>query len=110
MALTACPECKTDVSDTAFDCPSCGAALKKPKRSLFGKLCLWTFIAFNLLMVFWIVGGVSGNVENMETMSSAEQTGAAIGTGLGVAMLIALWVAGDFILGLFTFFTRPKKA
>lgn len=41
--------------------------------------------------------------------SEAEQAGAAIGTGLGMMMLIFIWVAGDVVFGLITLLTRPKR-
>ncbi len=108
MPLIPCPECKEQVADDAFKCPKCGKQLRKPQRSVFGKICKWSFIVFNVLMLIWIVTGVGGNAAKMQGMSEAEQAGAAVGTGIGVMMLVVLWVFGDIILGLFTLFTRPK--
>lgn len=109
MALINCPECSTEVSETATRCPHCGVQLRKPKRTLFGKLIKWSFIGFNLLMLVWFVGGMSAATEGMEALSGAEQAGAAIGTGLSATMILGLWCIGDFILGLFVLFTRPKN-
>lgn len=109
MAMTKCPECGDDVSSTALKCPKCGFQINKPKRSFFGKIFLWMFILFNILMVVWIVGGVNAASEMSKTyVSEAQKAGAAIGTGLGVTMLLGIWVFGDIILGLFTLLTRPK--
>jgi hypothetical protein len=108
MALIKCPECSTEVSDSALKCTKCGVQLRKPKRSLFGKLVKWGFIGFNILMAAWMWGGMSAATEGMEKLSGAEQAGAAIGTGLGAALIIGIWSAGDIILGLFVLFTRPK--
>lgn len=81
MALIKCPECGSEVSDSAFKCPKCGKQLRKPKRSIFGKLCLWLFYLYNLLMVAWLVGGVSAVSEKTATLATdAERAGAAIGT------------------------------
>lgn len=110
MALVACTECHEQVSDQAFKCPKCAAQLRKPKRTVFGKIVLWTFILFNILMAVWTFGGLSNNVSEMSNLSGAEQAGAAIGTGIGVALLLGIWVAGDVILGLFTLFTRPRSS
>ena len=66
MALVACKECGEQVSDTAMKCAKCGFQMRLPKRGFFGKLCLWAFIGFNLLMVLWIFGGVSANSEKMQ--------------------------------------------
>lgn len=108
MAMIACPECSNSISDTAFKCPKCGVQLRKPKRGFFGKLFKWSFIAFNILMLVWLVSGVNAASEGMNGLNDAERAGAAIGTGLGVAMIFSVWVVGDIILGLFVLFTRPK--
>lgn len=110
MALIKCSECQTDVSANAFTCPKCGAELKRPTRSLFGKICLWFFVGFNIIMALWVAGGLSHNANQMQGMSAAEQTGFAIGTGIGIALLLMLWVVGDVILGLFALLTRPRRA
>ena len=108
--MIACPECSTEVSDTAMSCVKCGVPLRKPKRSFFGKLFKYTFILFNLLMLWWLIAGMGAASEVVESAgSSAEQAGAAIGTGLGAMMIFGIWVVGDFILGLFVLFTRPKS-
>jgi DNA invertase Pin-like site-specific DNA recombinase len=55
------------------------------------------------------MGGYTNTANTMnDTMSSAEQVGAAIGAGIGISMLLMLWVIGDIILGLPVLFTRPK--
>lgn len=108
MALINCPECSTQVSDTALKCPSCGVQLRKPKRGFFGKLVKWGFIIFNILMVFWLISGLGAATEGMDVMSEAERAGATIGTGIGVALILGIWLIGDVILGLFVLFTRPK--
>jgi hypothetical protein len=59
-------------------------------------------------MVYWLVGGLI-SVSDIETHSDAERVGAAIGTTLGVSMIIGLWVAGDIILGIFVLLTRGTK-
>ena len=110
MALVNCKECSTEVSDKALDCPKCGATLRKPKRTMFGKLVKWLFIGFNILMLLWMIFGVGGAAETIDTAGSdAEKAGAAIGTGLGAMIIIFIWVAGDVVLGLMTLMTRPKK-
>lgn len=109
MALIACPECKSEVSSVALKCPKCGVQLRKPTRTFFGKLVKYSFIAFNLLMLLWMVAGMGAVSDNYQPgMSDAEKAGAAIGTGIGAMMVLAIWVFGDIILGLFVMFTRPK--
>lgn len=109
MALIKCPECTAEVSDAALKCPKCGVQLRKPQRSFFGKLLKWTFILFNILMIFWLVGGVGEATKGMDAMNEAQRAGTAIGTGIGAAMIIGLWVFGDIVLGLFVLLTRPKS-
>lgn len=109
-SLIKCPACDKDVSSEAFDCPACGKPLRKAKRSFLGKLCKWSFILWNILMIVWLVSGLGSSAEVYNSAASqAEQAGAAIGTGIGVMMILTLWVIGDIILGLFVLFTRPKK-
>lgn len=107
MAIVKCPECGHEVSDTATKCPSCGKVLRKPKRSIIGKIFLWIFYLFNAIMLIWLVTGL-GSVSEIETTNQYEEAGAAIGTGIGVMFLLTIWVIGDIITGLLAFFTRPK--
>jgi hypothetical protein len=109
MPLIKCPECQTEVSDTAYDCSKCGYQIRKPSRSLLGKIIKWAFVGFNVLMLAWVFFGVQGASQNIDTLSGAEKAGATIGTGLGAMLLIVIWVLGDIILGLFVLFTRPKR-
>lgn len=109
MALINCPECSIEVSDTALKCPKCGVQLRKLKRGFFGKLVKWSFIGFNVLMAIWLIAGMGAATEGMEAMSDAEKAGTAIGTGIGAAMILVIWVFGDIILGLLVLFTRPKS-
>lgn len=109
MALIACPECSAHVSDGAMKCPSCGHQIKKLKRGFFGKIFKWFFIIFNVLMAWWMFAGMGAASEHVGVGSSAEQAGAAIGTGIAFTMILGIWVFGDIILGLFVLFTRPKN-
>ena len=71
------------------------------KRTVASNIARILFWGFNLLMIIWIWGGLA----TVETSSSAE----SIGVGIGVTMLVILWVVGDIILGLFYFFTKPTR-
>ena len=110
MALINCPECNSQVSNTALDCPSCGKSINKPTRSFIGKIFKWTFILFNLLM-FFIAFKACGQVSEvyMSSTNEYEQAGTAIGTTLGMGVIFTFWVLIDVILGLFVLFTRPKR-
>ena len=79
------------------------------KRSIFGHITRILFWGFNIFMIIWIFAGLNSATDGIENMTDAEATGAAIGTGIGVALLVMIWVLGDIILGLFYFFTRPTR-
>ncbi len=109
MALIKCPECGSEVSDSALKCPRCGKQLKKPKRGVFGKLFLWLFYLYNAFMAWWLISGAMEASKVMDTaVSEAEKAGAAIGTGMGVTMILIIWVIGAVITGLLAIMTRPK--
>lgn len=108
IAMIECPTCQHKVSTSAATCPSCGALLRKPKRGIFGKLVIFAFWGFNALMVWSIWVGTQGAVESQKGLSGAEAAGAAIGTGLGVTLLLMIWVIGAVILGLMALLTRPR--
>lgn len=110
QAIMACPSCTAQVSPKALDCPGCGHPLRKLRRGPIGFIIKWLFIIFNLLMLAWLVLGVGAAGDVMNTaQSEAERAGAAIGTGLGVGMVLTVWVMGDIILGLLVLLTRPKR-
>lgn len=58
------------------------------KRRVF----LWFFLAVQALFVLWLVVGLS----TANPQGDAEEVGTAIGAGI----IVAVWVAVDFILGL----------
>ena len=72
-------------------------------------MTIWMFWLFNILMVLWIWGGMSNNMEKIDSMSGAERAGAQIGTGIGVMLLITIWVFGVVILGIMALLTRPRS-
>ena len=106
--LIECPTCQNRVSTTARSCPSCGSVLRKARRGLIGKLVIFLFWAFNALVALWIWGAVKGASEHSAGLSGAEAAGAAIGTGLGITMIVFIWLIGAVILGLMALLTRPK--
>lgn len=109
MALVSCPECRKEVSDSALRCPSCGKQLRKPRRSIFGVLIKWTFILFNIFMIYALFKGLGGTGEVIShATSEAERAGAALGAGLGMMAIGTIWVIGDIVIGILVFLTRPK--
>ncbi|MEA3036054.1 MAG: hypothetical protein QOH04_1819 [Sphingomonadales bacterium] len=77
-------------------------------RTGFGKLVKWLFIGFNALMIFWIVAGVTSSASHAP-VGEAAQAGHAVGTAIGVGLLLVLWALGDVILGIVVLLTRRKK-
>lgn len=70
----------------------------------------WSFILFNIFMLWATIKGIGGASDTMDTSTSeAERAGAAIGTGIGAAFLLFIWLAGAVILGILTLLTRPKR-
>jgi hypothetical protein len=72
-------------------------------------LCKWIFIGFNVLMLWAVIYGVY-SASRMEAASEAERAGRAVGTAIGVGIILAIWAAGSLILGLLVYFTKPKAA
>lgn len=71
----------------------------KKKRKVF----LWVFLAVQALFIVWIIAGASAASKPKDCGSLTAQTcqdAANIGTGLGVILIIGLWVAADVILGI----------
>ncbi len=73
------------------------------KRGRAGRVFLYVFYGFNVLMLWWLISywGTVG--------PSLHQTGAAIGTTLGTSFIIFFWALGSIITGLLAFFTRGER-
>ena len=81
---------------------------EKRERSFAGKLIKWAFIAFNLFMAIWIVGGLY-TVSKIQTHTAVEQIGTGIGAAIGITFVLILWGLGDLILGILVLVTRGDK-
>ena len=57
-------------------------------------------------MLLWIWLGLDATVGEEGSLGTAE----SIGVGIGVTMLLILWMIGDIILGMIYFFTRPTRS
>lgn len=84
--------------------------IEKRRRGVFGWLVAIVFWAFNLLMAWMMITAfrAGGEVASTAT-SSAETTGAVIGAGMAVTMILWVWLFGAFILGIMMFFTRGRR-
>jgi hypothetical protein len=78
------------------------------KRHLFR----WFFLVVQVLFLVWIIAGAGGNSDNcagkVGDALNACKAGTAVGTGIGVALIIGLWVAVDVILGITYLIVRKK--
>lgn len=83
------------------------ATMIRTERGVFGLAAKWAFILFNILMLVWMVSGFHA-VSGIEANSDAERVGHAIGSIIGFASLLTLWVSGDVILGIMVLLTRGK--
>ena len=79
------------------------------KLGFFGWVWRILLTVWQVAMIAWIVSYVT-TVAPMVEAGGAEGTGAAIGGTIGVGMIIAIWVAGTVIIGLFVLLTRRTKA
>jgi hypothetical protein len=79
------------------------------KRGFFGKVFLGIFWIWNALMAFGLISGLVNVGNSGMGTTEAERAGAAIGTALGVGMILWVWVLGAAILGLLVFFSRGQK-
>lgn len=74
MALIACNECRKEISDQAKSCPSCGAPIKKPKKSIgAGTIILVVAVVF-WAFVFLPKGGSSNSSSDYQMMAAAKKS------------------------------------
>jgi hypothetical protein len=71
----------------------------------------WVILAVQVLFVIWIIAGVNdaSNSCPKDQYSDACQAGAAIGTGIGIGLIIFLWALIDVILGVIWVVTNKSK-
>jgi hypothetical protein len=72
----------------------------KPKRRVF----LWVFMVVQALFIVWIITGIAsggGTPADCGTLDQETCNAAAnVGTGIGVAFIILVWMVVDFLLGI----------
>lgn len=75
----------------------------------------WVILAWNVLMVVWIIAGVASATHNPSCAHTAVlgaktcQNATDAGAGIGVSVLVVLWVLGDIILGVLWLVTRGRS-
>jgi hypothetical protein len=82
---------------------------ERRKRGIIGRLFLFLFWLFNILMLIWLIGGLASTGDSFASATSeAQKAGAAIGTAIGMGLILAIWAAGALILGLIVAMTPGK--
>jgi hypothetical protein len=80
----------------------------KKKRHIFR----WVFLAIQAIFLIWIITGGSSAADNCDgkvgDALEACQAGTAVGAGIGIMLIIVLWVAVDVILGITYLIVRKK--
>ena len=93
-------------TDATLDAENVEIAVEKPKRKK--RIFLWVFLAVQILFLVWIIGGAgsadlpdcTGLKGNKLNNCEVESAGGAIGTGIGVMLIVGLWCVTDFLLGV----------
>lgn len=69
----------------------------------------WALVIFNILVLVWLVTGLNA-AGSVPVGSEAEEVGRAIGTGIGVSLIVVTWFIGFIVLGLVWLMSRPKES
>lgn len=68
------------------------------------RIFLWFFLAIQALFLIWIIAGIgsaSGDPSDCGSLSKETCNNAeAVGTGIGVVLVVGLWMVVDFLLGV----------
>ncbi|HEX8095063.1 hypothetical protein [Jatrophihabitans sp.] len=77
------------------------------------RIFTYVILAFNLLMLIWIIGGISSANSSKDCGGLDADTCQAatdVGTGIAVFFIIVLWALGDIILGVLWLVTNRKRS
>lgn len=70
-------------------------------RHFYRHLFLYTFLAIQVLFLVWIISAGAGAAHDINTTAdNTTRAAKEAGTGIGIALVIGLWVAVDVILGV----------
>lgn len=71
----------------------------------------WVILAVQVLFIIWIVAGANSASDSCSTdeYSDACRAGQAIGTAIGIGLVIFLWALVDVILGVVWLVTNKSK-
>lgn len=83
-------------------------------RFLGFRIFTWIVLAINIGFLVWIIGGTVGAANDIPGYCAERsdpavcEAASATGTGIGVLLIVFLWVAADVILGILWLITKPK--
>ena len=82
------------------------------ERTTFGKICKYSWIGFNILFFLWVIYFVLRVIYGFINGSyiSSGEVDPTLGIGLAISLIcfVVVFVGGNVVLGLMTFFTRPR--
>ena len=83
------------------------------ERNLFGKICKYSWIGFNVLyfisLIFYVISIIYGFVNGSYVSNIEIDPSLGIGVVISVVFFIITFLIGNVVLGIMTFLTRPKK-
>lgn len=91
------------------------ATVQSPKKKRH-RVFLWVFLAIQAIFIIWIIAGAAsggGTATDCQGLTQEECDAAeGIGTGIGVALIVVLWMVVDFFLaviyGVYRLAKRPS--
>lgn len=109
--IARCPNCSATISNRSIRCPDCHGPLRQPGRDASRVVFLWSFAAFNALMIAWLsfyllTGRLTVRIPRIE----GDMAGAPLGGGAGLGFLLLLWFLGILILGICAAFNRAHRS
>ena len=75
------------------------------QRGVIGKVMRFVFIAFNILMLLWFLGGVA-TVNDAATSGAMHSEARAAGAAIGSFFILMVWGFGALVFGALSYFTR----
>lgn len=107
--MKTCPKCSTELDDDATSCVSCGYHMERAQRTKVGTIVKWLFIIFNIAMICWVLMAM-GTLDSVDTTSQVKALphGTEDSEGMGVSMIVMIWLICNAILAILLWDTRAK--
>jgi len=83
---------------------------EKKSRRLHWRKMTWTVLIFNVLMVIWLVTGLTASTGSCNGLDANTCAAASdVGHGIAATLQIVVWVLGDIILGVLWLVTKGRS-